>query len=342
MNALAGAVMGGIFVSVALAVSQGTATPGSLAGLSAFILTLGTVIRSVGWQTRYGGQSMAKIGFLREFLALRSGRVEAVSRETADPDGADLLRTGDVELRAVSFSFPGQPRPALQGINLTLRQGETVALVGRNGAGKSTLASILAGEFEPTEGSVWVGDVNRATLSVDRLREGVAVVRQQFTRYECTLRDNIVLGAGVSEAVLQHVLTDLGLDALVEKLKDGMDTMLGTSFGKTDLSGGWWQRVAMARALVREPALLILDEPTAALDPLAEAEILQEFTRMVKGRTSVIISHRLGSIRHVDRIVVLDQGGIVESGTHDELVRRGGIYAGLYATQAQWYQERGA
>ena len=206
------------------------------------------------------------------------------------------------------------------------RPGETLAIVGENGAGKSTLAGVLLGLYTPSAGRLAVGS------GPSPVRGGA--VFQDFARYSLTVRDNVGFGdlpAWSDDAVLRAALRHAG-----SGLAESLDDWLGPEFGGRDLSGGQWQRLATARGFMPEAALIVLDEPAAALDPLAELGVYTRFGALTRGRTAVLISHRLGSARLCDRILVLDGGRVVEDGTHAELLAQGGLYAQLFTAQAQW------
>jgi len=235
----------------------------------------------------------------------------------------------------VTFTYPGANRPALRGVSLEIAPGEVVALVGANGSGKTTLAKLLAGLYEPEAGHVtWNG--SRPAPS------GASVIFQDFMRYSLPAGENIGLGRherlpddeGVREAAIRS-----GADADLEALAAGYDTMLGPAFaGGVDLSLGQWQRVALARALFRDAPFVILDEPTASLDAQTEHQLFARIQILLEGRSVLLISHRFSSVREADRIHVMAAGQIVESGSHDELVERGGIYAEMFELQAARYR----
>ncbi|GAA4972819.1 ABC transporter ATP-binding protein [Pseudonocardia tropica] len=236
----------------------------------------------------------------------------------------------------VTFRYPEQSTPALHGVTLAIRRGEIVALVGENGSGKTTLAKIIAGLYEPDEGrTTWDGEV----IDGEAIRASVSVTLQDFVRYQMTVRDNITISdPDRDRSDVSTVLADSGADEVVVGLDDGADTMLGRELDEgVDLSGGQWQRVAIARCLFRDRDLVVLDEPTAALDPRAESELFADVRQMLDGKAALLISHRLSSVRLADRIYVLARGEVIDSGTHDELVRRAGLYAELYGMQAETY-----
>jgi ATP-binding cassette subfamily B protein len=250
------------------------------------------------------------------------------------------LREG-ITVENLGFTYPGRDRPALRGVSFRLKPGEKVALVGPNGAGKSTLVRCLLGLYHPTEGQVLFDGVPQELIDPASLRAHVAAVFQEHARFRLTLREAIGFGriqAMHDDATVLAAAHCGGAGDVLRALPAGLATWLDrTQPGGVDLSGGEWQRIATARAFMREAELLILDEPTAALDPRAEAEVFHSFLTMAEGRTAVLISHRLGFARMADRILVLEDGRLVEEGTHPDLVARGGLYAQMWAAQRQWY-----
>ena len=245
------------------------------------------------------------------------------------------IREG-IRLHSVAYRYPGADTDALSDINIHIRPGEILAIVGENGAGKTTLAHILAGLRSPTAGHVTIDGIDTATISSEELRRACTVVFQQPARYPTTLHENLILGsADASDAHVAATLTQVGLSTEQYPL----NTFLGPEFGGVDFSGGEWQRVAIARSLIKEAGeFVIFDEPTAALDPLAELEIFQQFVELVEGKTALLIAHRLGPTRLADRVIVLDSGQIVEIGNPTELLQQNGKYAEMFAAQSEWYQ----
>jgi len=250
------------------------------------------------------------------------------------------LRQG-IRFERVRFTYPGSDRPALDGIDLQIRPSERIALVGENGAGKTTLVKLLLGLYPPTEGRILADGTDLRDLDPATWRRRSAAVFQEFQQYHLTLRENIAFGnlerAG-DEAAIERAARLSGAGEVVATLPQGYDTLLGKEFEEgTELSLGQWQKIAVARAYLRDAEVLVLDEPTAALDARAEVEVYRQFRDVSEGKTVLLISHRLGSARLADRIVVLEGGRIVEEGNHAELMRRGGVYARMLGTQAQWY-----
>jgi ATP-binding cassette, subfamily B, bacterial len=279
--------------------------------------------------------------FLRDFtdfVEVGERRRAERHRAAAPPKAFDRI-----DLESVGFTYPSRTEPALTDISLTIRCGEVVALVGENGSGKTTLTKLLAGLYRPSEGVIrWDGqDVDQHDLA--DLREHVTVIFQDFTRYFLSAHENVAISRirdlQDDEAVRRAALT-AGADGFLGALPNGYHTLLGPAFlGGSDLSLGQWQRVALARAYFRSAPLLILDEPTAALDPRGEYEIFEQVRRLAEGHTVVLVSHRFSSVRAADRILVLDGGRIVEEGSHDALLARGGLYAELFELQASGYRE---
>lgn len=247
-----------------------------------------------------------------------------------------------LEFDHLSFRYQNKEEWALRDVNLRLAPGEKLALVGENGAGKSTLIKLLLRLYEPTEGSIRYGGVDLRDLDVRDLRGRVGAVFQDFVRYQFTAAENI--GLGQPERVEDRAAIEVAADAggareVIEGLPKQFDTMLGGWFEKGhELSGGQWQKLAIARAFMRDAELLVLDEPTAAIDAEAEVALFERFRQLAKDRTAIIISHRFSTVRMADRIAVLEGGKLTEFGSHAELLARGGRYAKLFTLQAQGYR----
>ncbi|HTN88042.1 MAG TPA: ABC transporter ATP-binding protein [Sorangium sp.] len=247
-----------------------------------------------------------------------------------------------VRFEGVGYRYPGQSRWALRGIDLHIPSGQSLALVGHNGAGKTTFIKLLTRLYEPTEGRILLDGKDLRAWDIDALRRRVGVVFQDFNQYQLTLRENVGLGSLehlADEPRIGRAVSEGGADEVVTAVPGGLDAQLGRWFKDgVELSGGQWQKIALARAFMREQAdILVLDEPTAALDAEAEHAVFQRFRSLSKGRTTIVISHRFPTVRMADRILVLDGGRIVEEGTHDELVARGQRYARMFALQAEGY-----
>jgi ATP-binding cassette subfamily B protein len=242
----------------------------------------------------------------------------------------------------VSFKYPGSEEYAVRNLNFELRNGESVALVGENGAGKTTLVKLLTRLYDPDEGRVLLDGVDLRDYDLDDLRANIGVIFQDFLRYEFLVKENIGVGQVDRIDDFERIRTaaERGLaDTVAAKLEGGFDQQLGRRFeGGVELSGGEWQKVALARAYMRQAQVLILDEPTAALDARAEYEVFRRFTELTKGRLAVLISHRFSTVRMAGRIVVLEKGRLTEDGTHDVLLGRGGLYAELFNLQADGYR----
>ncbi|MBW8485450.1 ABC transporter ATP-binding protein [Actinomadura parmotrematis] len=270
------------------------------------------------------------------FLDLGAARTEA-PRPPAPRAGFRRLAAD-----GVAFAYPGADRRALDGVSVHAERGEVIALVGENGSGKTTLAKLLAGLYRPDAGTVTWDGADLARFDGETVRRRVSVIAQDHTRWPLTVRENIVMGAGADEERLAEAAAAAGADQVLAGLADGYDALLDRRFeGGHDLSGGQWQRIAAARGFYRDAALVIFDEPTSALDARAEHALFERIRAHAAGRTVVLITHRLASVRFADRIYVLDGGRVVEQGTHEGLMDRGGLYADLYGLQAAAYRVAG-
>jgi ABC-type multidrug transport system fused ATPase/permease subunit len=255
-----------------------------------------------------------------------------------EPDGA--LGAGSfkdgIRLDDVSFSYPNAETEVLANISLYLRKGEKVALVGENGCGKTTLVKALTGLYPPKSGRVLWDGKPVADCRREDLFRNISAVAQEFVSWQLSLRENIALSdpsRADDDAGMRKALALAGADGLGD-----LDMMLGLEFGGAELSGGMWQKLAIARALFKESEFMILDEPTASLDPMIENEILTTFLKAAEDKTALIISHRVGICTQVDRVIVMRDGRVVETGSHGELLAAGGAYARLFTAQAQWYR----
>ena len=278
------------------------------------------LIASLRWEILH-------VGNVRAYLALPA---EA-------PASGGRLRTpisGAVAFRDVTFTYPGAATPTLANVSFSIAPGETVALVGNNGAGKTTIAKLIANLHAPTDGAVLFDGVDARELDIDHLRRQVTCLFQHFGRYAASAADNIAFGDWTrllgDDGGIEKVARAAGVHDLISAMPNGYGTMLGRAFGHYEPSGGEWQQLAIGRAIARDARILILDEPTASLDIDTEYRLFQRYRALAEGRTILLISHRFSTVRMADRILVLDAGQVVESGSHDELMRVNGRYAALY------------
>jgi ATP-binding cassette subfamily B protein len=256
------------------------------------------------------------------------------TRDRPVPDGFDVITA-----RNVGFTYPGADRPALRDVSVEIHAGQVVALVGENGSGKTTLAKILAGLYAPDEGAVHWDGTHLGDVDLDRLRQNVAMIPQHYTHWPMTARHNIAMGREPYDEPIAEAASASGADEVIAALPYGYDTLLDRRFKDGhELSGGQWQRIAVARGFYRDAALLICDEPTAALDARAEHALFERIRAHADGRTVLLITHRLASVRHADQVYVLDRGRLVEQGPPAELLAAGGVFGELYGLQARAYR----
>jgi len=283
------------------------------------------------------GQIYANSLFLSnlfEFLALRP--------EVSDPprpvEPPRVLREG-ISFRRVTFRYPGSDRAALRDFSLEVPAGQFAAVVGLNGAGKSTLVKLLCRLYDPEAGQITLDRIDLRELPLAELRRMLSVLFQEPVHYSASVAENIAVGepggAGAAQAIRDAAVA-AGADECVARLPKGYDNLLGKWFeGGAELSVGEWQRLALARAFLRQSPIIVLDEPTSAMDPWAEADWLARFRRLASGRTTIVITHRFTTAMHAERIHVMVDGRIIESGRHDELIGRGGLYARSWAAQME-------
>lgn len=316
---------------------SGEFTIGDLAFLSGSFLRLNGLFQKIllGF-TAIAGQSM----FLDDLFSFFE--IEPTVLAPANPKPFPVPIRDGVRFENVGFRYPEAENWVVRNLSFTLKAGETLALVGENGAGKTTIVKLLARLYDPSVGRITIDGVDLKDMSPREIHAHLGVIFQDFIRYSFTARDNIGVGriedrgdqARIDEAAEQSLA-----DAVIAKLPKGYDQQLGRLFKQgRDLSGGEWQKVAIARSYMRDSELIILDEPTAALDAKAEAEVFSRFKGLASGKTAVIISHRFSTVRMADRILVLELGAILEAGTHEELVAKGGRYAELFELQAAGYR----
>jgi ATP-binding cassette subfamily B protein len=320
-----------IYRTVAGALSWGTLQflAGAIAGASANIQNIFSTFSSIADQSL----------FLTDLVEFFRMRPRIVSKPEALP-APRPIRSG-FQFEDVSFSYPGCERSVLDGLNLRIEPGERIALIGENGQGKTTIVKLLTRLYDPTAGRILLDGVDLREYSIEGLHRQIGVIFQDFMRYEMSARLNIAVGRidAAEEDSIRLAASKGMADEVIGRLPGGYEQLLGRRFeGGVDLSGGEWQKVALARAYLRDAQLLILDEPTAALDARSEYQIFQRFADLTEGRMALLISHRFSTVRMADRIVVLESGRIAEEGSHARLLSLGGRYAGMFEMQASSYR----
>ncbi|MEP6508027.1 MAG: ATP-binding cassette domain-containing protein, partial [Gemmatimonadales bacterium] len=333
------------YVLIILRAVRGDITPGTLIFLSASFARGRDTIQSI---------LLGASGVYEQALYLRDLFVffEMEPTIASKPDAKPVPRpiTKGFVFEDVGFRYPGSERWAIRNVEMTLNPGERVALVGENGAGKTTITKLIARLYEPTEGRILLDGVDLRDYDLTSLRHAIGVIFQDFVRYDMRFDENI--GVGEIESVRHDLELANGTPPSIEtaavnslaasllpQFANGYQQMLGRRFEEgVDLSGGEWQKVALARAYLRDAQVLILDEPTAALDARAEFEVFTRFSELVAGRMAILISHRFSTVRMADRIIVLENGRVQESGSHENLVLADGLYAELFRMQAAGYR----
>ena len=336
---LSGAAAGAVYFLVAWRIARGELTLGDLALYGG----AATLLRAT-----LTGVTNGLVRVLENFRFLPSlWRVLETPPDLPLPPAGQArpaprpIRQG-VAFEHVAFTYPGRTEPALRDVSLSIAPGECVALVGQNGAGKTTIVKLLLRLYDPSAGRITLDGVDLREHDVADLRREMGVIFQDFVRYELTAGENIAIGqigALHDEERVLAAAVRAGADEVLSKLPRGLETPLGREFGGRELSGGEWQKLALARAFVGEAQVLVLDEPTAALDVPTEHAVYTRFRELTRGRTTLLISHRFSTVRMADRILFLADGRIQEEGSHDELVARGGEYARLFELQAAQYAE---
>ncbi|MEA5466118.1 ABC transporter ATP-binding protein [Leptothoe sp. PORK10 BA2] len=273
---------------------------------------------------------------LYEFLDLRPQIKTPLQPKFCPP-----VKEQGITFENVSFQYEGTTRQALEDLSFTIHPGETVALVGENGSGKTTLIKLLCRLYDPTQGRITLNGIDLRDLDVDHLRQQISIIFQDYAKYHLSAQDNIWLGnihLPPQDKRIIEAAHDAGAHDVITQLPAGYDTMLGKLFhGGEELSIGQWQKVALARAFLRQSQVIVLDEPTSAMDPKAEYELFSKFRTLIKDQSAILITHRLSTVKMADRIYVMEKGRIVENGTHQELVEHRGTYAHLFEMQAKNY-----
>jgi len=350
-----------------VALSRSKLIVGGLLGVIGTLGYYGAYVYVI-WRTLGGGYDIGKFSFLTASIQQASSNLQQVFSTAsgiadqalfltdliaffemeptvhANPDGNKMpvpIRSG-FEFRNVSFTYPGTNRTVLHNFNFTLSPGERIALIGENGQGKTTVVKLITRLYDPTEGQILLDGVDLRDYSLEDLHRHIGVIFQDFMRFEMTARENIAVGRvdqPHSESDLEDAAHKSLADEVVKKLSGGYDQILGRRFeGGVELSGGEWQKIALARAYLRDAQLLILDEPTAALDARSELEVFERFAELTLGKMALLISHRFSTVRMADRIVVLSNGRLIEEGNHEQLMRAGGLYAEMFEMQAASYR----
>jgi ATP-binding cassette subfamily B protein len=317
-------------VSGSLTVGTMVFLAGALAGASTNIQQIFSIFSGIADQAL----------FLTDLLQFFAVEPKVKSKPQALP-APRPIRQG-FEFENVSFSYPGSSRPVLDGVSFRLRPGERLALVGENGQGKTTIVKLITRLYDPTAGRILLDGIDLREYDLDDLHGEIGVIFQDFMRYEMTARENISIGK-VGDADDLEKITEAARKSMaapvIERLQSGYGQMLGRRFdGGVDLSGGEWQKIALARAYLRDSQLLILDEPTASLDARSEREVFRRFSELTHGKMALLISHRFSTVRMADRILVLEDGKIAEEGCHSELVKLGQRYSKMFELQAASYR----
>ena len=325
-------VLAGLLIGPAV---QGTITIGMFLSIYKALLGLVTVL---GYQTTKNMDDMAKrmeyLKDLGKFLKLD------IDEDSVMPPGKKAAFVDEIRFENVGFTYPGTDKQILDGVNLTMKSGLNYAFVGTNGAGKTTITKLLTGLYKDYTGSIYINGKELKEYSHQDIVGFFSVSYQDFAKYQMTVKDNVYIGdiSELDENRINDSLELAGLTETVNNLPDGIDTPLGKiESGGADISGGEWQRLAMARAIYNQAPFKILDEPTASLDPVSESRLYEHFEKISRGNTTLLISHRLGSCMLADKIFVISGGVVSEQGTHRQLMEQKGEYAVMYETQRSWY-----
>jgi len=336
-----GIAMAAISVLVALTlinpVISDDLSPGMFMGVVAAVFGL---VNMLGWNMQDATEKIAKS---KEYMKDLTAFMELSQAEGAkDLPDDEPPAFESLEFKNVRFKYPTSENYTLDGLSLKLEKGKHYAVVGANGAGKTTTTKLLTGLYDEYEGEILLNGKELRTFEASAVKSMFSVVYQDFARYQISMAQNIAIGDAardIAEENIKRVASKIELNETIADLKDGINTPLGKIIeGGADLSGGQWQKIAIARSLISRAPIKILDEPTAALDPIAESRVYGEFEELMRGKTTIFISHRLGSTKLADEILVIKDGAIAENGSHNELMKLGGIYAEMFEAQRKWYE----
>lgn len=312
----------------------------SLMGGKITVGAFGAVLASIGTVFTMTEELICmQIGNIsRNFGAIKN-LINFLELEEREGKEVEILEPPTIELKNVSFSYPCSEKLNLDNVSLKINTKETIAIVGENGAGKSTLMKVILGLYLPTKGDVIFEGYNTKEISRNSIFSKSSAVFQKFQKYKFTLGENVSI-SDINRVDPKNIIKNLEeVDMSMDKecFTDGLDTMLSREFDGVDLSGGQWQRIAIARGLYNFNNLIVLDEPTAAIDPIEEGKIFNKFKEIAKDKTAIIVTHRMGTVKIADRVVVLDDGKIIEVGTHEEIINKNGKYKEMYEAQSKWY-----
>lgn len=338
---------GGVLVSLVSAfviiillqpVASGAMTVGLFMSLVNACVNLTTNMSwGLAWQLSQLAKNREYLKDLTNFCALKE------TEGALEPRAIEMPIFERIEFRNVSFIYPGTKTRILNQVNFILEAGKHYAFVGVNGAGKTTIVKLLTGQYDNYEGEILLNGKNIKEIPSSELKNFFSVAYQDFARYSLTVKENMMMGTLHQPSLdkVNQAIIDLELEEMIAALPQGLDTPLGKIHQEgVDLSGGQWQRIALARTLINPAPIKILDEPTAALDPLSESHLYEQFEKMIHGKTTIFISHRLGSIKLADEILLFDDGKLVEFGNHSKLMAQSSHYSQMYQSQLKWYQNK--
>lgn len=284
---------------------------------------------------------LVSLGRIPECVAFVKDYYDFMDMEEAEKGTEKLCSDFDsIKVKQLSFSYPGRKTPAVSNLSFTIKRNEVVAIVGNNGSGKTTLVKLLTGLYQAQKGQIYYGRQNLRSLDPEEFYKQISFVSQNFTKYELTVRENIGIGDWKqmeNTDKIYMLLHQVGLETFISQAS--VNQLLGNEFGGRELSVGQWQKLAIARGMMKDSSIIFLDEPTAALDPLMETKVLKMFLKIAREKTAIIVSHRIGICKEVDKIIVMKEGKIAEIGNHEELLAEKGEYYRLYTMQQKWYEE---